>query len=67
MCIGGSTKVAEAQPIQQAPTAQDATVTASATESARRQRAAAGAQSTVLTSGTTDVSAPLLGRTLLGA
>lgn len=77
MCFS-SPRVPDPQPIQQPPTQQDAKVTAAATEAQRRARSSAGAQSTILTSGTPAASestrlanvdtesAPLLGKTLLG-
>lgn len=62
--------IPEAQPVQQAPTQQDPSVSNAASASAKRNRAQAGAQSTILTSTNRqaggDESVPLMTKTLLG-
>lgn len=62
--------IPEAQPVQQAPTQQDPSVSNAASASAKRNRAQAGAQSTILTStkpqAGRDESVPLMTKTLLG-
>lgn len=78
MCFSKPAKpdIPDPQPVQAAPTAQDPVVAAAATEAVRRNRSAAGAQSTILTPGRNaagataltgrDESVPLLGKTILG-
>lgn len=61
-----SPKVPAAQAIQQPPNMQDATVSNAAQQSQRRNRAAAGSQSTILTPGSDTSNTPLMSKTLLG-
>ena len=70
MCFS-KPSVPDPVPVQQPPTAQDPSVAASAQEAAKRNRAASGAASTMLTpgmraAGAADESVPLLGKTALG-
>ncbi len=65
MCVS-KPSVPDPVPVQQAPTQQDPVVANAGKESAKRNRAQAGAQATILTQGQTENSVPLLGNTLLG-